>query len=216
MIKRLLILITLLLVIIPGVTSAQAAPLATSTLGAIGGTLVGETINAGVTTLLVNTPKHGQISVVISSGTIFVRRLNGASALDELSLNDVIAVKGSFATGSTTVFNASAVKDFTIQEGFTRAVLLVTKVTTSTTTTSFTAAAMHDRVSRLSPFSVGTMVTVTVSTSGSTLTPVLMWSHFKIVAGTAANIHAGQTVTVLGVYNRQLHTYIKTIFVRIH
>jgi len=212
MIKRLLLLITLLVIIVPGLGIAQAAPLAAKP--GLAGTLVSETTNAGATTLLVSTKKQGQVSVTISSGTIFVRRYNGASALDELSLNDSLTISGAFATGSTTVFTAARVKDLSIQEAATRAVLIITTVNTATNT--FTGTVLHEASSRATPFSVGATVTVTVSASGVPMTKIMMWSNGKLVPTTIANLQAGQKVTVLGVYNRKLHTYTQTRSVRIH
>src|SRR5580765_8439151 len=146
--KRLIAVMALvLLVVVPGAGIAQAAPAAATRPALIGGTLASESSTNGVNTLVITTKNHGQVTVNVSSGTIFVRRYNGASALDELNLGDQLQVHGSFASGSTTVFNAARIKDASIQEAATRAVLQVS--TANTATNSFTGIVLHDTVRRV-------------------------------------------------------------------
>jgi len=204
-----------LVVLIPGVSGAHAAPAPAVRQAPIGGTLASEASTNGVTTLVVTTKNHGQVTVNVSSGTIFVRRYNGASALDELNLGDQLEVRGSFAAGSTTVFNATRIKDFSIQEAATRAVLQVSTV--NTTTNSFTGVVLRDKVfHRVTPVTIGQTVTVTVGTSGTPTTRLLMMSSGRLTDASFGTLAVGQTVTVLGVYDRKMHTYTTTRLVRIH
>ncbi len=216
MIKRSGALAALVLLIAAGASSGQAAtPRATTTPhGPIGGTLVSESIGANATTLVVNTPHRGQVTVTVSGGTIYVRRFNGASALDELNLGDNVAVFGTFATGSTTAFNATRVKDFSIQEAATRAVLQIKTVNTAAN--SFTGVVLHDSLRRVRPFDEGATVTVTVSMSSTPMTKILTPANGTLVAGSMSNLAVGQRVTVLGVFDRLLRSYTTTRLVRIH
>lgn len=212
MVKRNGVLAALVLLVAAGASSAQAATpqAATTPHGPIGGSLVSESTGANGTTLVVNTKNKGQVTVMVSGGTIYVRRFNGASALDELNLGDNVAVFGTFATGSTTMFNATRVKDFSIQEAATRAVLQVKTVNTAGN--SFTGVVMRDSALRVRPFNEGATVTVTVQATTKILTP----ANGKLTAGSVSNLAVGQRVTVLGVFDRLLHSYTTTRLVRIH
>lgn len=208
MIKRSGALAALVLLIAAGASSGQAATprAATTPHGPIGGTLVSE----NGATLVVNTRYRGQVTVTVSGGTIYVRRFNGASALDELNLGDNLTVNGTFAAGSTSAFNATRVKDLSIQEAATRAVLQVKTVNTAAN--SFTGVVLRDSTRRVRPFDEGATVTVTVEATTKILTP----ANGKLTVGSLSNLAVGQRVTVLGVFDRLLHTYTTTRLVRIH
>jgi len=211
MVKRSGALVALLFLAVAGVSSGQAA----TTLGStprlpIGGTLVSESTTSTGASLVVNTRQRGVVTVTVTGATIYLRRYNGASALDEVNLGDTLTIFGSFAAGSTTAFNATRVKDISIQEAATRAVLQVKSVMTSTN--SFTGVVMRDSIRRVRPFDEGATVTVTVSS----MTKILMPASGKLTTATISNLAVGQRVTVLGVFDRPMHTYTTTRLVRIH
>ena len=108
MIKRVIALVALLVLVAPGISSIQAAaPVAkhrpiisrighpgVGSSGVITGTLAalsGITMPASLTL----TTAHGAVTVTFASSTApIVRRYNGKSALDELSLGDTLAARG--------------------------------------------------------------------------------------------------------------------------
>jgi hypothetical protein len=169
------------------------------------------------TTLSLQTIKYGVITVTVSATptVAVVRRFDGKSALDELTPGDNVAVFGAFADSSNTTFTAITIKDVSIQEGWTRAVLQVSAQGFNTSASSFTGVVLRDADSLHSPFDEGATVTVVVGSATKIMVPATAPAT-GVVSGTSSNIQANQTVTVLGVYNRKTHTYISTVFVRIH
>jgi len=176
------------------------------------GTLVGEFGAAAPAMLTVQTDHSGLITVAVGvSPTVgIVRRYNGHSALDEFTVGDRLIISGSFADATT--YTATWIKDVSIQEAATRAVLTITGTPTAT---SFTGVVLHDVNSARAPFDEGATVTVTISSETKIMIPAAAPSTGE-TAGQVASLAAGQTVTVLGVYNRKLHAYTTTRLVRVH
>jgi len=146
-----------------------------------------------------------QLPVLVTSSTRIVRRFNGASGLDELNRGDSLQIIGELSGGQVT---AALVKDESIQAAYTRLVGTVGFVNPSRRHPSFTVRVQSDASGR-APFRVGSVITVDVN------------SHTQIItgAGTGNNVtmlNPGQTVTVLGVYNRRRHIIIDASRVRVH
>jgi hypothetical protein len=206
---------------VPGATATSTpgpqTPVAGNTAGAVGGTIVSVPGLTAPTSLTLQSPKYGLVTVTIaaSPAVAIVRRFNGRSELDELSPGDTLEVKGAFTDSTNKTFAATTIRDTTIQEAATRAVLQVSAQGLNTTTSSFSGVVMHDVNSVLAPFDEGATVTVTVNSATKILVPATAPAT-GAVSGTTSNIQANQTVTVLGVYNRQTKSYISTLLVRIH
>jgi hypothetical protein len=146
-----------------------------------------------------------QLPVLVTSTTRIVRRFYGASGLDELNRGDSLQITGLLSGGQVT---ALLVRDVSIQAAYTRLVGIVGFVNPSRRHPSFTVRVQSDASGR-APFRVGSVITVDVN------------SHTQIItgAGTGNNItvlNPGQTVTVLGVYNRRRHIIIDASRVRVH
>jgi hypothetical protein len=193
----------------PGATLrhvGHAAQSVTGTITAIGGT-------TAPTSFTLQTSNHGLITVTVAATTTVVRRFNGKSSLDELTPGDSLGVTGSFADAGMTTFAAATIKDFSIQEAATRAILQVSSAGFNTAASSFAGTVQQDPAGR-SPLQVGSTVTVTVGASTKVLMPATPpatgW-----VTGAASNIQANQKVLVLGLYNRKSMSYIETTLVRI-
>jgi hypothetical protein len=60
--------------------------------------------------------------VTVAATTKVVRRYNGLSSLDELTVGDRITAWGSFDKGRPTTFDAQRLKDWSIQRAYTRVV----------------------------------------------------------------------------------------------
>jgi hypothetical protein len=179
----------------------------------ISGTLVSEFGATAPATLTVQTGHYGLVTVTVAaSPTVsIVRRYNGRSALDEFTPGDHLVIRGAFADATT--YAASSIKDLSIQEAATRAVLKITAVNMSAN--SFTGTVLRDVNSKRAPFDEGATVTVTVSASTKILVPATAPATGE-TNGTLSNLLVGQKVTVLGVYNRKQHTYTTTKTVRVH
>ena len=222
MIKRIVALVALLVLVAPGISSIQAAaPMAKHRpiINRIGHPVMGAStvITGTLATLsgvtmpvsLTLTTAHGAVTVTFASPTAtIVRRYNGKSALDELSLGDTLAAKGVM---SGTTFTATALKDLSIQEASTRAVVQVTGVSA----TGFTAIVRQAAHAHNTPFTIGATITATVASTTKIMMPATAPAT-GMVAGSLSNIAVGQTVTVLGVYNRLQKTYTTTNHVVIH
>jgi len=146
-----------------------------------------------------------QLPVLVTSSTRMVRRFNGTSGLDELNRGDRLQVIGLLSGGQVTAY---LVKDMSIQAAYTRLVGTVGFVNPSRRHSSFTVRIQADASGR-APFRVGSVITVDVN------------PHTQIItsAGTGNSVtmlNPGQTVTVLGVYNRRRHTIIGASRVRVH
>lgn len=148
------------------------------------------------TTLQVLTPYRGMVTVNVSSSTTIVRRYDGASALDEMSPGDHIAVSGAM---SGTTFNATGIKDLTIQKAFTRGFGVITSINSGTT--QLTVRVLADTHSRgNTPFVKGQIIYLTV-------TPSMSVTLSDGSTGTVAdNLDVGVDIVSLGTYNRHSHT----------
>jgi hypothetical protein len=206
---------------VPGATATPTpgpqTPVPGNSAGVVGGTIVSDPGLTAPTSLTLQTKNYGVITVNVaaSPAVLVVRRYNGRSALDELSPGDTLVVKGAFTDATHKTFAATAIKDYSIQEAATRAVLQVSAQGFNTTNSSFSGVVMHDVNSVLAPFDEGVTVTVMVNSATKILAPATAPAT-GVVSGATSNIQANQTVTVLGVYNRQTKTYISTLLVRIH
>jgi len=197
-----------------GLGAFQLGPAAVHAAAPASNTALGGVLQAGFgvtapTTLMVQSPKHGLVSVLVTSSTKLVRRYNGTSALDEFSPGDNLSVAG--VMSGTTAMTATLVKDNTIQKAFTRNVGSITAISPSTTSgmTQISVQVLHDsRVKGQNPFHVGATITFTVA---SALTVTLADGS----AGTVANLSTGMTIVSLGVFNRHSQSFDSISHIRV-
>lgn len=208
---RIAVLGTALLV---GLGAFQLGPAAVQAAVPASNTALGGALQAGFgvtapATLMVQSPKHGLVSVLVTSSTKLVRRYNGQSALDEFSPGDNLSVVG--VMSGTTAMTATLVKDNTIQKAFTRNVGSITAISPSSTSglTQISVQVLHDsRVKSQNPFHVGATLTFTVS---SAMTVTLADGS----AGTVANLTSGMTIVSLGVFNRHSQSFGSVAHIRV-
>ena len=157
---------------------------------------IGTTATTAISaTLTVNTA-HGPITVNVTAKTRFARRFNGASSLDELSVNDHLLVAGHRVDAKTV--DASMIKDLSIENSD---ALLFGKVMSvaPTALTVVTEPRGHHHLA----FAAGQTFTLPIS-STTTI----------IVSGTVkpddSAIQQGDTVSVAGVFDRHSHTFVST------
>ena len=159
----------------------------------------------GTVTLTVQTRYHGQISVVVNansaSPTKIVRRYNGASALDEMSANDVLQVTGTTVT--TTTINATYIKDMSIQVAYTRLAGMVTAVSSNA------VAVVAEKQKGKAPFASGENIRLPIGAGTEVI------SGTSVVTGTTSTLAVNDTVLALGVYNRVGHKFNSTFRIRI-
>jgi len=203
---------------VPGAATptAVATTVGSTTAGrsvTVAGNVVSDSGSTAPAVLTVQTARFGLITVNIASSpaVVFTRRLGGSSALDEVSSGDSVSVRGTFTDSTNKTLNATALQDFSIQDAATRAVLQITQVTA----TGFVGTVMADNVNVPHPFSVGQTVTVTVGSSTKIVVPATSPATGD-VTGSQSNLAINQTITVLGVFNRNLNSYDSADLVRIH
>ena len=197
-----------------GLGASQLGPAAAHAAVPASNTALGGALQAGFgitapTTLMVQSPKHGLVSVLVSSSTKLVRRYNGQSALDEFSPGDNLSVVG--VMSGTTAMTATLVKDNTIQKAFTRNVGSITALSPSASSgmTQISVQVLRDsRVKSQNPFRIGSTITFTVA---SAMTVTLANGS----AGTVASLSTGMTIVSLGVFNRHAHTFDSVSHIRV-
>jgi hypothetical protein len=121
-----------------------------------------------------------------------------------------VIINGAFADAHT--YSATLIKDSSIQEADVRAVL---KIMGTPSAINFTGTVLKDADSTRTPFDEGSSLTVMLSSATKIYVPATPPATGEVL-GTPSNLAAGQTVTVLGVYNRKLHTYSTARLVRVH
>ncbi len=158
-------------------------------------------------TLAITTANHGTVTVNLTNATRIVRRYNGLSSLDELSSGDVLWVTG-IATGST--INASRVKDWTIQDAFTRSYDKVTNVSTSNGMLSVTVTVLRDvrHAGSNNPWHAGHSMTFTIA-------PTMVIALKNGTGGAASQLSTGNIIVVLGTASRHSRTFINVKHIRI-
>lgn len=147
------------------------------------------------------------ISVTVNTNTTVVRRYNGASSLAEFSPGDRLGVEGTMSNG---VMNATIVKDFTIQAGFTFNVGTITNIKSLDANTTQLAvrvvANVHHKV--IHPFHAGQFVNMNVSNA---MTVTLSDGS----AGRVSDLAPGLQIATVGVYNRESRTFISVARMRV-
>lgn len=129
------------------------------------------------------------ITVSVATTTTVVRHYNGPSSLDELSVGDHVAVWGTFAAGSANVFDATRLKDWSIQRLDSRVKGQVSALTNG----GATLTVLHGH-GRHDPYRHGEAVQLSFTSS----TIVMEGS----VTATVAAVQPGQRVLAMGVYDR--------------
>jgi hypothetical protein len=146
-------------------------------------------------TLTVNTA-HGSVTVNVTAKTRFARRFNGASSLDELSVNDHLQVAGRRVDAQTV--DASMIKDLSIENTDT---LLFAKVTgvapTALTVVSEPRGHHHLALAAGQTFTLPISPTTTIVVSG-------------VVKPDDSSIQVGDSVSAAGVFDRHSHTFVST------
>lgn len=212
MVKRLAALVALLLMVVPTVGVAQAAPafkkhrpivvVKTPTHGVAPGTLAG-TLSAMNGSVLTLTASGGvTYTIDVSTTTKIVRLYDGPSGLDELSPGDALLVRG--ATVATNTIQASWIKDQSIQRAFTRMVGTIQSVGANSVTVMVTRDSAGP-----SPFAIGQIMTITLGATTNVISPTATTT--TVFTGTAGmptlSGDIGGKVTVLGSYNRLQNTF---------
>jgi len=154
------------------------------------------------TTLMIQTPHRGVVTVQVSATTQIVRRFGAASGLDELSVNDVLEVRGALVGPNTVA--ATHIRDFSIQGAFTHLIGLVLAVTPN----SVSVVVQQDKRAR-APFAVGEHLTLPVGSSTAVI------SGTTVTMGSTSAITMGMRVASLGIFNRVSHSFISTFRIRI-
>jgi hypothetical protein len=187
----------------PASTKAQAATVAVpATTITIGGALQPGFGTTAPTTLQILTVRRGMVTVNVSPSTTLVRRYNGPSALNEFSPGDQLKVTGVMLSNNT--FNATLIKNNTIQHAYTHNLAVITAI--NSTTTLLTVRVLRDlpfdnRVAPQNPFAVGQTIFVAV-------TPAMSVTLADGSRGTVQDdLSAGLTIATLGVYNRSSRTF---------
>ena len=125
---------------------------------------------------------NGQLPVYVTSATRIVRRYGESSALDELRPGDTLQATGAFVNAQ---FTASLVKDLSIS----KLVGTVGYISFTTNPTYFTLQVPGTT----RPFTIYVQADTQISVNGNTSNQVTV-------------LNPGQTVTVLGIYNRSTHS----------
>ena len=146
----------------------------------------------------------GQLAVSIAGSTKIVRRYYGGSGLDQLSQGDSLQVTGTLANGLVT---ASMVRDLSIQEAYSSLVGTVGFVNFHNPQ-YFTVRVTRDE-GRHSPFRDHSNLVIYVNSNTQIVTSSGTTNQITV-------LNPGQTVTVLGVYNRHRHAFTYTFRVRVH
>lgn len=154
------------------------------------------------TTLTLQTPYHGLVTVGVGSNAKLVRRYNGRSNLAELSAGDKLTVVATYLGNSS--YSATRIKDVTIQKAFSSMVGRIKTISGSTLTVQVLA---DSRAKGQNPFRVGETLTQTVS-------PQTVITLANGSAGTMANLQPGMRFYTLGVVNRKAHAFVSVA--RIH
>ena len=152
------------------------------------------------TTLTIQTPNRGQVSVSVTSSTRIIRLYGAASGLDELSANDVLQVRGTTtAPGAVT---ATWIRDVSIHAAYGRLAGLVTAVTPN----SVSVVVGRDPHT---PFVYGQNVTIPVGSSTQVV------SGTTTITGSVGSLAAGNRIVALGVYNNNSRTFQSTFRIRV-
>ncbi len=158
--------------------------------------------SAATSTLTLQTRNRGTVTVNVDSNALIVRRYNGISSLAELSPNDRLTVVGKYLGNST--YSATTIKDFTIQRAFTFMIGEISGVSGNTLTVTVQA---NNRHHARDPFKIGQ--SITVNATGATVT---------LANGTTGAISAltpNTRIGVVGVYNRQAHSFTSAFRIRV-
>jgi len=159
---------------------------------------------ADASTLAPGACQAGQLAVNVTSSTRIVRRYYGGSGLDQLNQGDTLQVTGLLANGQVA---ASLVRDLSIQDAYSSLVGAVGFVNFNNP--QYFTVRVTQNSGRHSPFRVGSLLPIYVNGNTQIVTS----------SGTSNQItvlNPGQTVTVLGVYNRHRHAFTYTFRVRVH
>jgi len=152
------------------------------------------------TTLTIQTPNRGQVSVSVTSSTRIIRLYGAASGLDELSANDVLQVRGTTtALGAVT---ATWIRDVSIHAAYGRLAGLVTAVTPN----SVSVVVGRDPHT---PFVYGQNVTIPVGPSTQVV------SGTTTITGSVGSLAAGNRIVALGVYNNNSRAFQSTFRIRV-
>ncbi len=152
------------------------------------------------TTLMIQTPNRGQVSVSVTSSTKIIRLYGAASGLDEFSANDVLQVRGTTtAPGAVT---AAWIRDISIHAAYGRLAGLVTAVTP----TSVSVVVGRDPHT---PFVYGQNITIPVGASTAVV------SGTTTITGSVGSLAAGNRIVALGVYNNNSRTFQSTFRIRV-
>lgn len=146
-------------------------------------------------TLTVNTA-HGPITVNVTAKTRFARRFNGASSLDELSVNDHLLVAGRRA-GAQTV-DASMIKDLSIENTDALLFARVAQVAPGTVTVVSQPRGHHAAFAAGQTFTLPISPTTTIIAGGA------------VKQGDDSLLKQGDIVRVVGVFDRHSHTFVST------
>lgn len=201
MVKRLMLVLGVLMLALPGVSGVQAAAphakprpikhpvLRPAPRGTVSGTLV--TLTPPLLTL---TTATGTVTVTVTSATRIVRLFNGPSSLDELSPGDALVVRGT--PDATGTIAATVIEDQSIQRADARLTGIIQSVGPATATVQVTADAQ-----KRSPFGLGQIVSLQIGAATRIVSPTALSP--QVFTGTAGlGVLAGAHVTVLGTYNR--------------
>jgi hypothetical protein len=129
------------------------------------------------------------VVLTVPATATLVRRDNGRSGLDEVTVGDRITADGSFERGSTTMFDAQRLKDWSIQRAYTRVVGSVATVQNGVVTLRVARGRSEHRA-----YWHGDDVWVTVPSSA------IVASGSGAVTVNA--VRPGMRVLVLGLYDR--------------
>jgi len=152
------------------------------------------------TTLTIQTPNRGQVSVSVTSSTRIIRLYGATSGLDELSANDVLQVRGTTtAPGAVT---ATWIRDISIHAAYGRLAGVVTAVTPN----SVSVVVGRDPHT---PFVYGQNITIPVGPSTQVV------SGTTTTTGSVGSLAAGNRIVALGVYNNNSRTFQSTFRIRV-
>ena len=171
----------------------------------LSGTLLGLPASLTAPTTMTVQSKGTTYTVDITTSTTLVRRFNGASALDELAVNDQLTVFGQLDSSSNTI-TATRIKDLSIQAAYTRMAGQVTAVSAAGAAPSLTVTVLKD--SSHSPFSPGPSYTLPIGPS------TRVTAHGSTVSGSLNGIVAGEQVTALGVFDRTNRNFVSVARIR--
>lgn len=187
-------------------TAYASAPAATAVVG----TLQPGFATTTPTTLQILT-RSGAISVTVGASTTLVRRYDAPSSLAEFQAGDLLGVTGTMNPDNT--LTPTAIKDLTIQAGFTNNVGVVTNFTTNSAgaiTQLKVRVLGASRFRTLTTLRAGQIVAINVAPAtlamSITLADGTPSTLGEFLTGTNNN-PIGLNIFTLGVYNRNTATF---------